>query len=247
MNTRGYTLLEVSLFLAISGALTLVAIVGLGPRLRNVRFSTAIRDLQGSIVKQLSTSELGGNNSLSRLTCVTNASTGLNIGNSPADSDSISSSCVYVGRVVVLRKDSNTAEYRSIVAARSAFTGCGLTDESSLEYIKNCNQARVVGDSFNNPVIYTYSNGLMQTSPTRAYGFVRSPNTNTLHRFSFTTTASINNIELKDPTLAYGAPGNPTAKEIPVCYELSGRVAKLTLSTVLATPEIVFNNTAGCV
>ena len=69
MNTKGFTLLEVSLFLAVSGALGLIAFVGLGPRLRNVRFTQSIRLIESTINAQFAASQSGQNNRPANFIC----------------------------------------------------------------------------------------------------------------------------------------------------------------------------------
>ena len=74
MNKRGFTLLEVALFFSITGLLALVAFAGLGPRLRNVRFTDATRTLEASVQQELSNYQFGVNQRESNINCMPGAS-----------------------------------------------------------------------------------------------------------------------------------------------------------------------------
>lgn len=238
MNTRGYTLLEVSLFLAISGGLTLVAIVGLAPRLNNVRFSTAVRGVQDSLSKELSASELGKNSSAGRLKCTPGQSMTVE-----EEAVGVSGSCLLLGRLAVFEASpKNQVVYWNIIGLRTpvnSLTTC-TTKSDSLEFIRDCHQALALNSSTST---YNYSNGLTQSSETRAFGFVRSPSTNTIYRFSITKPGSdySSNIPLADQDLVYNRINGTPSREFPVCLSLSGRSAELILSTVRSSTELNFN------
>lgn len=223
MNIRGYTLLEVSLFLAISSGLTAVALVGLGPRLTNVRFTSAMRGLQESVTKQISASELGQNSASKKYSC---SSTGTNL--NVVDGDSNSSTCVYVGKLAVF--DSSGVNFRPIIALRSK-VACGATDPYTLESVKNCNLARVMNTD---STTYQYSNGISRTSdPPIGYGYVKSPDNNSVHRFILQGPFSTGQFQLSDTT--------SISTDKKVCYSLSRRNAQLIVSASSAEPKLEFN------
>ncbi len=231
--------MEVSLFLAISGMLTLVAIVGIGPRLANVRFSTGMRAIQENITKQLSAAKLGDNSSTRKLNCL-QVGTALNVTLATSSDDS---SCVYVGKIAVLNSVDNTVVYRPVVGLREAASSCPSTmDDSSVQFIKECSLATIVSDSLAPPEKFVLPSGIVQNSnTTRAVGYVRSPNTNTLHRFSFTN-SSYTGIPLKDTAIVYDTlNGVPNSTVVPVCFKLSNRVAKLQFSVDSDEIKLTFN------
>lgn len=239
MNKGGYTLMEVSLFLAISGMLTLVAIVGIGPRLTNVRFSTGMRAIQENITKQLSASKLGDNSSTRKLNCSLVGPV-LKVTLATGDDDS---SCVYIGKIAVLNSADNTVVYRPVVGLREAASSCPTTmDDSSLHFVKECSLATIPSDGVAPPETYVLPSGITQDSgTTRAVGYVRSPNTNTLHRFSFTK-SSYSDISLNDSTISYDTyNGVSNSKVVPVCFKLSNRVAKLQFSVDSDEIKLTFN------
>lgn len=225
MDIKGYTLLEVSLFLAISGGLTLVAIVALAPRLTNVRFTSAMRGLQENVTKEMSISELGYNSGAgNKYEC---SASGGNLVIGPGNSNS--SSCVFVGRLAVF--NSGRVDYRSIAALRT--TASCSRPEYSYEALTECNLANV----FPANTSYDYSNGIKTFSAVPAvygYGYVKSPDNNSTYRFILQN-PSTSQFQLKNVTpLPAGA--NPK-----VCYQLSNRRAHLELSATRAEPTLVFN------
>lgn len=220
MNKRGFTLLEVSLFLAISGGLTLVALIGLGPRLTNVRFSSGMRGLQENVAKQISASELGNNTGTQKYNCEID---GANLKVTPGTS--ASSTCVFVGRLAVFK--STGVDYRSIIALRSA---AECADPYSLEYITDCSFASVLSDV---NASSQYVNGISLDSDLAGYGFVKSPDNNSVHRFIIESPIEDNKFQLK------GAVSSLSTKD--VCYKLSNRTAKLTLTTTRQEPTLEIN------
>ncbi len=122
MEKSGFTLLEVSLFLAITSLLALIAFAGLGPRLRNVRFTDAVRSLDSTTQKQLSDFQDGVNNR--GVTSKCNVS-----GGTPQVSESgtnqvsgTSEDCILNGKVALFEKTS--VSYFPVVSARKSSASC---------------------------------------------------------------------------------------------------------------------------
>jgi len=251
LNSRGYTLLEVSLFLAISGALTAVAIVSLAPRLTNVRFSTAVRDLQDNVSKQLNTSELGESSNTKNYTCEVFSFGDLKIDDASGGGGGSSDSCVLVGKLAVFEKaPSNQVTYRSIVAARTPKVTASnppidcRSAEDSFDTVRNCYQPRVLPNNLESPAVYAYSSGLQQKSEIRGYGFIRSPRTNQVFRFSMTL--GFNQYErgpgLNDNDfIAFNKVKGVQTDTFPICMELGNRTAQLLLYKNKPQPQTVFN------
>lgn len=235
MNSRGYTLLEVGLFLAISGGLTLVALVALGPRLNNVRFSSNMRGLKDSVTKHLSAGELGESSALENSTC---SASGNSIAVSNTSSSAVGSraNCVLAGEVATFTNSG--VLYRSVVAlTEPAPCSPAPVDADSLDFIKQCNYARIVTQG---QTQFEYPGGLaiVPSSAGRSVGFVRSPNGNVESRFSFTGGDS-GAVQLKDATLNYSAGG-----DIPVCFTQGSRDARLVFSLNSSAVDLAFNE--GC-
>ena len=219
MNTRGYTLLEVSLFLAISGALTLVALLGLAPRLTNVRFTSAMRGLNENVTKQISSAELGQNTASSKYDCSESGGI-LQVESGTPDS----STCVFVGKLAVF--DGSKVNFRPIIALRSK--GACTEEAYSIEAITLCNHARVLDTEST----YQYTNGLTQTSDPTGYGYVKSPDNNSVHRFILEA-PSTSQIQLSAVPLSF--------VDKKICYQLSRRKAQLIVSPTSADPKLEFN------
>lgn len=238
LNRRGYTLLEVSLFLAISGALTLVAIVALGPRLNNVRFTSNMRGLQENISKEFINAE-GGTSRAVDGSC----SVGANQITIAASNDSAGSrkDCVLVGKLATFTNEG--VRYRSIVASKDPQPGCG-DDLDTFDGVRNCNVATAVTEGESS---YSYPGGLAITSGEgRSMGYVRSPNGNVLSRFSFTESgAAEDTIALSDANnLVFNQDLSGAADEFPFCFEQGNRRAQLLFSLNSSAVDLNFNE--GC-
>ncbi|MCA9309424.1 hypothetical protein KC973_03535, partial [Candidatus Saccharibacteria bacterium] len=183
MNRRGYTLLEVSLFLAISGALTLVAIVALGPRLNNVRFTSNMRGLQENITKEFINAE-GGTSRAVDGSCSVGADK-ITISAS-GDSAGSRADCVLVGKLVTFTD--TKVLYRSVVASYLDVPSseCNtISDKGGFDGVRSCNVATVINEGQGE---YGYPGGLAIEPITRgSIGYLRSPNGNALSRFTLPT------------------------------------------------------------
>lgn len=234
LNSRGYTLLEVGLFLAITSALLVVALAGLGPRLANVRFSTGMRDLQANIAKELSISAQGNNSTSTKtgnLQCTTTGGGVLNL----ADSPNTSNPCVYVGKVALLYAD--RVEYRTVVSALNPVVSCHQ-DPSTYNYIRDCVQARPLPSGREVFESYDYPSQLQLTNGNVGLGFVRSPESNTITRFVFTFAGTFSDTAtLSSLHIETGA--------VNACFRSGNRRAALSLKYTFDEPKILFNQ-VGC-
>ena len=243
MNEQGYTLLEVTLFLAISGLLALVAFIGLGPRLRNVRFTDAVRSLESSIQRNLAESNLGSRQMNTTVTCSDAPGGGLSIPNNPPGGTQPGSSghCVLNGRAAIISDDRIT--YRAIVSRREALDPCTETDR--FRRIAICHRATVLANTQQQPAVYTYSNGVRVTSGlpdtgAQGYGYMINPENGSqvIFNYQHTNPSGTGQLRLSAVT-ATSNPENP----VDVCYALSSRRAQITFSNQTLTPIVNFE---GC-
>lgn len=231
MSTRGFTLMEVTLFLAISSALSLVAFVGLGPRLRNVRFTDAVRGVEASVTKAVSDARLGKGQT-GGFVCSSDGSA-LVLKKEEQSTAGTSQACVIAGVTVFFKNDTTQLQYQQVVARRTKTASCANV---SLETFYNCYQARPLLEADGIPPgTVDYANGLRQTSSSVvldgtetkpdgvAIGYVRDPETN------------------KEYLFINGKGENSTAK---VCYALGGRKASLNFSTDSIEPKVIFDDEA---
>ena len=246
MNNKGFTLLEVTLFLAISGALGLIAFLGLGPRLRNVRFTQSVRLIENTINAQFKSSTSGENVRPAKFTCTTGGPFGtLSIGQPAGGATNptgSSANCVINGKMVFFEGDKMT--FYSIISRRVG-TRSDCPTASTLTDIETCYMPQLTGVDQNEPpdaVGVAYSSGVNATfpaSPTnyRGYGYIQSPNGVQHYPFFFTQTS----VQSAQKYLQ-GSTTTPSGS-LAMCLELSGRRATLTVAENDIKPKISFE---GC-
>lgn len=272
MQQRGFTLLEVALFLAISGGLIAVAFIGLGPRLRNVRFTDAVRSLEVASQSQFHNFSQGLNLREEGLVCqirdggysdqfgVTYDGVEVAVGSEPSEATTrgASEACVVNGMLVSFKEE--YAEFSPILSRRVGREGCDQ-QFSSLP-----NPVTVSRDMFlvlcgHTPVAVTkangqdvavrveYKNGAQNTATDSynvVYGQIQDPNGTRIHTFRGDEWASrsYDNHEVRIPSMSVA---NTISHNGLVCaqLELSGRMAAFEYDAANTIPRTRFNE--GCV
>ena len=235
MEKSGFTLLEVALFLAITSLLALIAFAGLGPRLRNVRFTDAVRTLDSSTQKQLSDFQDGVNNRAATSKCVapggvpslTNSGTGQNSGTSE--------DCILNGKVALFEKTKVT--YYPVVSARKSTSSCSPNPTYGDLF---CYNPTVVGFSSVKQTV-DYSNGaVLKGSGTAALLYLQDPNGTqaSIIPINPVTLSAISDSHKIDFSVDVDGQSLPK-----VCLTLSGREAQIEYSTNSLKPKITFE---GC-
>ena len=204
MNTKGYTLLEVMLFLAISGAIALTAFVGLGPRLANARFTSSIRSLEANFTQEMQESQSGLNVRDSLNSCTVGNWYGEvpDIKTTTNTESGTSDDCVINGRLAVFKD--KFVDYHPIVSLRkSKNIECDLP--SSYISMLACYRPTVVR-VFQSPapVQYTYPYKVknISTDPITAtanpavnavvaFGYTIEPNSGVSYRFFHTKAGNL--------------------------------------------------------
>lgn len=233
MNKRGFTLLEVALFFAITGLLALIAFAGLGPRLRNVRFTDAVRTLESTTQRQLSDFQAGVNSRPANIECtvaggtlsLTEAGVGKTAGSS-AD-------CIINGRVALFSED--RARFYPVVSVRKIVSACAAHPTYGELF---CYNPTIVG--YDGSVSESsYNNGLRKTDPAGDVALLYLQDPNGTETRLMTLNASV---ILPDnaSTISSANVGNSPAG---FCVELSGRSAKLEYNENGLKPTITFE---GC-
>jgi hypothetical protein len=229
--------------LAISSGLALVAFVGLGPRLRNVRFTESIRGVETQVTRAVAAARSGQNNAQG-IRCVASADGGVRFEQAESGSNSAGQSedCVFNGVQILFDGNDNTLKTYQLASRREKVTGCNVQNDNKALEIVLCYGTRAVGFQSNDPVlagtvqVYSLTNGLQQSKIIPAkpnnsnltfVGYVIDPETNQVHTFL-------------DEQEALGE--NPTRK---VCYELGGRKASIAFSLNSIEPKVEFND-ANC-
>lgn len=235
---KGYTLLEVTLFMAISGTLTLVAVLGLGPRLRNVRFTSAVRGVESSIQKQLLDFEAGVNtqelkkcqkDATANMVSLTAAGAGQAAGTN--------AQCILNGRLAVFK--SNEVTYYPIISLRTGDPTCTATETGFTRTL--CFGATIVGSM---PTDVEYSNGATNnTGQLTGFGYLQDPESSTKYTFVYLPAASsdlANNTLYKIEATKVSTNSTPTAN---ACLAIGSRRAKLEMINGSTRPKVTFE---GC-
>ena len=237
-NSKGYTLIEVSLFLAITGLLALIVFAGLGPRLRNVRFTQGVRATESSLTKQSANFQSGVSNRPPSA-CVSDQLFGYKVKVSAGtQTGGTSADCIINGRLVVLR--ATGLEYYPILSWRTPPSTCPTTPGLS----------RVLcfgPTSFDNVNIpkqtMTYPSGIANSQPAVAYGYIQDPEGSQVYGFvvpSATAITSLNDRKLvEDLNVTAAGPQSATA-----CLFLGPRDATITYNATLQTVSTAMNS--GC-
>lgn len=222
LNKKGYTLLEVTLFLAISSALALIAFVGLGPKLRNVRFSDAMRGLESSVASTVQNSSSGESNNNKACTGSGGQAT-VDDSNATADSGT-SGDCVNGGLWVYFKEDS--VNFYNVPLLRERLASCDTKEISTAADVAICFGFKAFDPEQKSPSkTYNLINGLKRTSDENTFvGYVTNPETNKKYFF----------IE-----------GEENSPQKSICYGLSGRKASLNFTAQSVTPTVDFDG-EGC-
>ncbi len=224
MKKDGFTLLEVTLFLAISSSLALIAFVGLGPRLRNVRFTDAVRGVETSIKSTVESSQRGASTTAFSCKNVNGTATVTTELSAPQGT---SQDCVNGGVVVYFQPDS--VKYYRIALLRERAPPSALCPSN-----KSIEGAFDVGLCFGfkwpadvnqidaEPFAeYKLTNGLKRLGENTFIGYVVNPEDG--RAFTFID-------------------GQHISTDKKICYELSGRKASLNFSTSTIQPRVEFND-----
>ncbi len=145
---RGYTIIEVVLFLAISSSLLGIAFVGFRDRQETTQFSQAMQDVQSSIQDTLNDTQNGFFLRATDTTCDLSGpgntprvysdatTTGKNLGSDQ--------SCIFLGKVLVFGTPANPSEYRvyTVVGDRATGTTTVLAKPTIADPLTNNKELR---------------------------------------------------------------------------------------------------------
>lgn len=231
MNKHGFTLLEVTLFFAVSGLLALVAFAGLGPRLRNVRFTDAVRSLESITQKQLSNFQSGSNFRTEDISCTAAAGGGLQITiSASAHSAGSSADCILNGRLAVISQEKSV--YYPVVSLRKPVSTC--TEHATYGMLL-CHSPVIVGYNTNITEV-AHRNGA-QVDTAIALLYLQDPNGTETKLMGFNASWAPTN------ALRVISDGDLVALPQEACMSLSGRTALLQYNRSSLQPKITFE---GC-
>lgn len=265
MNKQGYTLLEVTLFLAISGLLAVVVMVGLGPRFRNVRFTSAMREVQGTLSQEATNLNKGFNARSGGVTCTQGVSDGVV---APVLTDSVSASgssddCILNGRMFYFESNRLTT-YDITSLRKSVGGGCETTSSDpeikQFQDIVSCFKPRllrqppVTESGYPNGLVYKGTKGNNAYSAFwKGYGYLLDPSTNVTYGFiyldnlPFARPCSSDIATCNFPIVASGGDrvtfkGATESYQPRFCFGLSSRYASLSADTITTQTKLNFED-----
>lgn len=263
-NSQGYTLIEVTLFLALSAMLSFIAFAGLGPRMRNVRFTSGMRTINDTIGKQFANLDTGLNVGSDGFSCVKQ-------GDQPAiiqnlDGSGItggSQDCVINGRAFFLDQGKMTVYY--ITSLREMKSGCNPAADPDVDQNLQrllCYSPHAFNTAFGtqrrpDPLNYTYPGGitfkgsvdsLAAIDGSQAFGYIVDPGTNAKYQFVYGKTHSGNFANGNSNPGSWGGvtpfgPQDLVLNQVKsYCFGLSSRYASITISPNSDTPSLIFED-----
>jgi type II secretory pathway pseudopilin PulG len=220
VNKHGFTLLEVTLFFAISGLLALVAFAGLGPRLRNVRFTDAVRSLESTTERQLSDFKSGTNLRTSNISCSLSGARPSLSSTATGQIAGRSADCIINGRLAVFENES--VSFYPVVSSRKLDSTCTTTDATYGDLF--CYHPTVLAYSGTVSEI-SYRNGAKLQGSNLGLLYLQDPNgTETkLMKFDFNQTPTPGTTYHIEKTSDISSLSPPAE----ICLGLSGRTGKL--------------------
>lgn len=147
-HQRGFTVIEVTLFLAITGALFLIALIGTGNTIRSVRFSDSGRSLTAFVQRQYDEIINGLNNRSGAERCANGAV-------SPGTQTPGTSNCLLMGKLIVFTVNSPNITVYNVVG----------TEPSTVDYAQTDTQLI----SAFNPQVITNANTSTYSIPWQAF------------------------------------------------------------------------------
>ncbi len=237
--------------------MAVIALVGLGPRLRNVRFTQSVRGIESSIVSEFGSSASGQNARLDNFVCTATGGAGsypliavATPGNTTVPGGS--KDCVING-VMILFRDS-AFEFYSIVSLREPVnTGVVCATASTFETVRDCYKARVARGTvpFQSVLtepperrVYSYQNGVKAESSIQndgkpfAFGSIQNPNGTDRYQFFHLDGA---NAGFMQPQLSSSNTAGVVSKPY-VCVKLAGRSAKISFSVDSTKPTVTYES-----
>jgi len=172
-EAAGYTIVEVSLFLAISGLLVLVVLIGTGTTLQATRFTDSARSLSAYVQKQYDDLLNGVNTRTGSEACTA----GVVSANPPTGQPAGTSTCLLLGKLVTLKQNSSTLQSYNIVGTEPANPDFNESDQQLIYDYQPTAVTNVGVDTFPIPWGATISGSkrLSDNKAVDAIALIRSP------------------------------------------------------------------------
>jgi len=191
LHSQGFTIIEVMLFLAISGLMLIVAFTGVRGRNESSQFTDSMRSLQSFIQKTQTDLYNGVNVRTNGQNCTIDASGNLSAGGStePGKSD-----CIMLGRLLEFNSGSGSGSIsvHSVVGKYLSYSDLSNVTGGDIDYIVASKPHIYTGlDSSYDIRWGTKFTGAKQAGAyTKTLAFLRSPAATTIYNANFSITTS---------------------------------------------------------
>ncbi|RWZ79526.1 MAG: hypothetical protein EOT04_01280 [Candidatus Chaera renei] len=199
-RSRGFTVIEVIIFLAISGLMLLIAFIGTGVTIQWTRFSDSVRSTESYLQAQYDEILNGINPRNGSQVC----SRGSVSSGAPGDPPG-SSTCVLMGKAVKFTNGSGILDTYYIVGSEPTGVDLSAQTDASLISLYQPQLVTVAGttDSYKLPWDATVNSVKRQDGvPANFYALIRSPLSSNILAYIFTYDGMSNNLTpfVSDPT-----------------------------------------------
>lgn len=181
LRSQGFTIIEVSIFLAVSGLLITIALLGTGNVIQRTRFSDSGRSLNSYLQQQYDNILNGVNTRLGQEEC--NASqVDTNSSQAPGMSN-----CLFLGKLIVFKRNSSTVQTFDIVGTEPANPNYNLSDNGLIKTFTPKVVRSVGTDNFQIPwgSILSGSKRLADNKSVTDIAFIRSPRSTHIVSYMF--------------------------------------------------------------
>ena len=181
-GSGGYTIIEVLLFLAISGLLLLIAFVGTGSTIRSVRFTDSGRSLEAFLQKQYDDIINGVNSRTSDLKC--------SAGNVESGNQAVgTSSCLLIGKLLGFTLGEGRITINNVVGTEpSGLTYESLSDKAAIAAFAPVAVTNFNTETYDIPWSATVSGTKRLSEPPASINYlllVRSPKSSRVVSYAF--------------------------------------------------------------
>lgn len=222
----GFTIIEITLFMAITGLLFTIAMLGIGNSIRTVRFTDSGRSLETYVQKQYDDIVNGLNDRSDQVSCAggtVDTTTPQNVG---------TSNCVVMGRLLQFKQGSDTVTNYPVIGTEPANVNYSLTDDQLIAAFspKAITTTGVTTYTVPWAAPFTGFKRLNDNSATNAVLLIRSPSSTRIVSYTFKVAGSA-----PSPAEVTNAVNDPNSRSqtTNLCiknYDLQGPPAKLVIS-----------------
>lgn len=252
-RAAGFTIVELMLFLAITGLLFLIGFWGTSFQVRNVRFTDGIRDLDSYLQGQYNLVSTGANPRALNATCINNG-TSLSFAttNTPPATAGTQDQCVLLGKVIKFNPGSGDVNTYYVAGRR-------LTDTSSPQLSGNDmtdlqNSLPTVSDqatetyNINWGLTFFQSSVAAPNNLTQVFAFLRSPSSGKIMSFALPSSSAGNSLGSGTPLTSTLINSGNLANNAGYCFKDAGNrkaIIRLGQGNRSDALDLTFDNVAS--